>query len=360
MVTGVNIQRDAKGHVTGVTVDSIKMPGNPNTDTNTHYTTRIYAGASGTASNASASNPYVKITDDNVYRNQIQIKGSGATTVSSDANGVITISSTDTNTHPDLSSYAKKTDIPSIPSLSGGSGAEAGKYVSGVTVSGHAVTVTKGNLPTIPTALKNPNAITLQVNGSTKVTYDGSSAQTFNVTASDLGLSAAMRFRGTTTTAISDGSTTKTVTIGSASHTAVSGDVVLYNNKEFIWNGSSWEEVGYPVDLSGYITGVTAGNGLTGGGSSGDVTLHVGAGTGITVNADTIEVKYGTTAGTACQGNDSRLSNSRPASDVYAWAKASTKPSYTKLEVGLGNVDNTADANKSVASAAKLTTARTI
>ena len=39
---------------------------------------------------------------------------------------------------------------------------------------------------------------------------------------------------------------------------------------------------------------------------------------------------------------------SMPASDVSAWAKASTKPTYTKAEVGLGNVDNTADANKSV------------
>ena len=33
-------------------------------------------------------------------------------------------------------------------------------------------------------------------------------------------------------------------------------------------------------------------------------------------------------------GNDSRLTNSRPASDVSAWAKASTKPSYTASEVG--------------------------
>ena len=50
----------------------------------------------------------------------------------------------------------------------------------------------------------------------------------------------------------------------------------------------------------------------------------------------------------ACAGNDSRLSNARPASDVYAWAKASTKPAYNKAEVGLGNVDNTADSTKSV------------
>ena len=39
---------------------------------------------------------------------------------------------------------------------------------------------------------------------------------------------------------------------------------------------------------------------------------------------------------------------SLPASDVYDWAKASSKPSYTKDEVGLGNVDNTADSAKSV------------
>ena len=56
----------------------------------------------------------------------------------------------------------------------------------------------------------------------------------------------------------------------------------------------------------------------------------------------------GTTADTACAGNDSRLSNARPASDVYAWAKASTKPAYNKAEVGLGNVDDTADSTKSV------------
>lgn len=41
----------------------------------------------------------------------------------------------------------------------------------------------------------------------------------------------------------------------------------------------------------------------------------------------------GTTADTACAGNDSRLSNARPASDVYSWAKASTKPSYSWGEI---------------------------
>lgn len=47
----------------------------------------------------------------------------------------------------------------------------------------------------------------------------------------------------------------------------------------------------------------------------------------------------------------SEIPTTLPASDVNAWAKGSTKPSYTAAEIGLGNVDNTADIDKPISTA---------
>lgn len=64
--------------------------------TDTHYTTHLYAG-SGTAANAATANGNTKLTvvDNTTTRNSVTIKGTGGTTVTSDANGVVTINSTD-------------------------------------------------------------------------------------------------------------------------------------------------------------------------------------------------------------------------------------------------------------------------
>lgn len=92
------ITYDAQGHITGKGTTTMTMPANPNTDT--HWTTGITAGATGTTSNSATTNgnTFIKIKDNSTHRGQIKIVGSGATSVSSNAEGVITISSTDNNT----------------------------------------------------------------------------------------------------------------------------------------------------------------------------------------------------------------------------------------------------------------------
>ena len=61
-----------------------------------------------------------------------------------------------------------------------------------VTVGSTKYTHSNGNItiPAYPTTLKNPNALTLQFNGTTNKTYDGSSAQTLNITPAAIGAAA--------------------------------------------------------------------------------------------------------------------------------------------------------------------------
>lgn len=84
----------------------------PNTDT--HYSAKNVISNSGTGqSNAgNASNPFLNLIENGAVRSSHQIKGGGSTTVTTDANGNLVISST--NSTYDLSGYLKKTDVTSI------------------------------------------------------------------------------------------------------------------------------------------------------------------------------------------------------------------------------------------------------
>lgn len=61
-------------------------------------------------------------------------------------------------------------------------------------------------------------------------------------------VSQATKWLGVTTTAISDGSTINVIDIGGESVTVENGNIVSYNNMEFIWNGTittpCWQEFG--------------------------------------------------------------------------------------------------------------------
>lgn len=55
-------------------------------------------------------------------------------------------------------------------------------------------------------------------------------------------------YLGVTTTALTDGATTNPITIGGKSVTAKKGSIANYGSKEFIFNGTEWQEFG---DMSG-------------------------------------------------------------------------------------------------------------
>lgn len=86
---------DGYGHVTAVNNKTFTV-----TDTDTHYTTGLYIGASNTKANAATTNggTYIKLYDNDTKRSEFKIVGSGSTTVASDANGNLIISSTNNDT----------------------------------------------------------------------------------------------------------------------------------------------------------------------------------------------------------------------------------------------------------------------
>lgn len=112
-------------------------------------------------------------------------------------------------------------------------------YVTAGTVQGNSGAVAYGGTITIPTVTYNAQGH-ITSTGTTTVTLPA------KVTAADLGLTQAMKFLGSLdeNSAIFDGSTNTDVAIGGNAVTLTAGNVVLYNEYEYVWTGSAWEQLG--------------------------------------------------------------------------------------------------------------------
>ena len=332
------------------------------TNTDTHYTTGINAGGTGATANAAVSNPYITIKDNSTYRGQVQLKGSGATSISSDANGVITISSTDNNTTysaattsaAGLMSAADKTKLDGIATgadaVSLSRSLTSGTKIGTITINGTGTDLyCQTNTDTCNTAGSHEKSDKLFLVGclsqgpyyetfsnskcyasggylysnGTKVLTSHQSLDNYSTLANTI---KSLSISGKTITYTKGDGTTGTLTTQDTNTTynaatqSAQGLMSAADKKKLDGIAESANNYSLPAATSSALGGVKISTGLNN--SSG-----------------TISVKYGTAAGTACQGNDSRLSNARTptahthaASDITSGlATVATTGSYNDL-----------------------------
>lgn len=261
--TGVTVTPSSKT-ITATTFKGA-LDGNAKTATNAdHAETADYAGEAGVAASANLANEASSLTTKTAgaTNKPVYFDGGIPKEISYEINKSVPANAVFTDTHYDTDIIAGAKDatangtsianpyiIVKDNNTNSGQIQLAGAGLTSITATGGVVTVST-NLQNLTFGNK---------------TYNGTSAQ--SITAADLGLSQAMRFLGTSSTAITDGGTEKP-TINSAVVTPKAGDVVLYGNKEFVYNSSSkWELLGDEGSYALKTIQIIAGDGLAGGGT---------------------------------------------------------------------------------------------
>lgn len=195
LVTGVHVQKDAKGHVTQLSVDSIKLPANPNT----HYTSKNIVGGSATATvNAAATNGNVHLNhlEESTVKSTHKIIGAGATTVTSDGSGNITITSKNDNTDTKVTQNPTTSNV-AYPLLLAPTGQTTKQtteayFDSGVTLNPSTNTIAANITGNAGSANKVNKNLVIKLNGGTtegtnQFTYNGSAAKTVDITPAKIG-----------------------------------------------------------------------------------------------------------------------------------------------------------------------------
>lgn len=303
-----------RGELTSANVTTALGYTPPKTDTNTHYTTRIVAGAANGTANAATTNgnTHINVTDDNTFRSGVVIKGTGATSVTSDASGNITVHSTDTDTWRPIQNNL--TSTATDQSLSAAQGkALNDKFSSYVptsrTVNGRAlsanITLSAGDVGAAHASHSHPY---LPLSGGTM---------------------SGRILRGAGGSWIS--ARNNAIVFGTTANRGSYNPVVGQKTANGAWtvgNLTGDERLIFSYDTD---TNFNAGNNST------NLTfLPTGGGSQEIITSATIgsqSVSHANTAGSVAWSNVSGRPSSMPASDVYAWAKASSKPSYSWSEI---------------------------
>lgn len=136
-----------------------------------------------------------------------------------------------------------------------------------------------------------------------------------------------IHFIGETTTALTDGATTNPITINSQSVTAVSGDLVIYDNKEFLYDGSKWIEMGDLSVLGALAYKNSASTTYTPAGTVSQPSF-TGSSTTVSISAEASESGNYTPAGSVSAPTIS-LSSGGSTTTVNSITAVGTLPSFT-------------------------------
>ena len=268
---------------------------------------------------------------------------------------------------------------------------EMDSKLSGKANSSH--THTKSQITDFPSSMKNPNSLTISLNGTSQGAYDGSAAKSINVTPSSIGAATSGHTHNYAGSSSAGGAATKAngiVVSDTRNYNSAPNDAAFDKNMltaDFKYGS----KIGSPTGFNGTYCGVlslapwsetSGGHGyqlafgyekeghprlalrgsdlsatswdswykvytsddkptLSELGAAAASHTHTKSQVGLGNVDNTADaaksVKYATTAGSAnsvAWSNVSGKPTSMPASDVYSWAKASSKPSYSASEVG--------------------------
>lgn len=130
-------------------------------------------------------------------------------------------------------------DLPKV-----GDSSKALQYIQTISQTDGKVTATVG---TIPDANASTKGVVLLGATNGAATYARVEELAGKITSVENKITNAMHFLGSTTTEISDGATTATISIGGKNTTLTAADagaVVLYGGYEYVWVGNAWEQLG--------------------------------------------------------------------------------------------------------------------
>lgn len=158
--------------------------------------------------------------------------------------------------------------------------------IANTVLDGSIVTNSFNSAAVAPTAAKTSQVLTIQLNGTAQPTFNGSTARTINVTPASIGAATTGALDGVVSD-LTDGTTVV------AQANKVTNALVIMSN-----SGTA---------LVNYDGSATANMTLS--------PSNVGAEPAFTKNT-AFNKNFGSSAGTVCQGNDSRLSNARRSSNI--------------------------------------------